>query len=85
MTKTSKRGFELNDKRWFSEDELIKLKKAHEEIKWLLDRDYKLEAIMNFVGGRYQFTIRQRDALKRSTCSTNKEMLRKTRSLILII
>lgn len=81
LTKTSKRGFDLNDKRWFSENELLKLKKAHEEIKWLLDRDYKLEAIINFVGGRYQFTTRQRDALKRCTCSTNKEMLRKAKEL----
>lgn len=81
MTKTSKRGFDLNDNRWFSENELLKLRKAHEEIKWLLDRDYKLEAIINFVGGRYQFTTRQRDALKRGTCSTKNEMLRKAKEL----
>lgn len=81
MTKTSKRGFDLNDKRWFSEKELLKLRKAHEEIKWLLDRDYKLESIMNFVGGRYQFSTRQRDALKRGTCSTENEILRKSKKL----
>ncbi len=81
MTKTSKRGFDLNDKRWFSEKELLKIKKAHEEIKWLLDRDYKLESIMNFVGGRYQFSTRQRDALKRGTCSTKNEILRKSKEL----
>ena len=69
MTKISKRGFDLNDKRWFSEKEIIRLRKAHEEIKWLLDRDYKLESIINFVGGRYQFSTRQRDSLKRATCS----------------
>lgn len=81
MTKTSERGFEINDKRWFSGNELLKLKKAHEEIKWLLDRDYKFEAIINFVGGRYQFTTRQRDALKRGTCSTNNEILRKSKEI----
>lgn len=81
MNKTSKRGFDLNDKRWFSKNELLKLKKAHEEIKWLLDRDYKLEAIINFVGGRYQFSARQRDALKRGTCSTNNEILRKAKEV----
>jgi len=81
LTKTSKRGFDLNDKRWFSEKELLKIKKAHEEIKWLLDRDYKLESIMNFVGGRYQFSTRQRDALKRGTCSTKNEILRKSKEL----
>ncbi|HBB29782.1 MAG TPA: DUF434 domain-containing protein [Clostridiales bacterium] len=81
LAKTSKRGFDLNDKRWFSEKELLKLRKAHEEIKWLLDRDYKLESIMNFVGGRYQFSTRQRDALKRGTCSTENEIFRKSKKL----
>lgn len=81
MTKISKRGFDLNDKRWFSEKEIIKLRKALEEIKWLLDRDYKLEPIINFVGSRYQFSIRQRDSLKRATCSTKNEILRKSKEL----
>lgn len=81
MTKISKRGFDSNDKRWFSEKEIIKLRKAHEEIKWLLDRDYKLEPIINFVGSRYQFSIRQRDSLKRATCSTKNEILRKSKEL----
>jgi len=81
LTKTSKRGFDLNDKKWFSEKELLKIRKAHEEIKWLLDRDYKLESIINFVGGRYQFSTRQRDALKRGTCSTENEILRKSKEL----
>lgn len=81
MTRISKRGFDLNDKRWFCETELFKLKKAHEDIKWLLDRDYKLEPIINFVGGRYQFSVRQRDALKRGTCSTKNELLRKSKEI----
>lgn len=81
MTKTSKRGFDLNDKRWFSEKELLNLRKAHEEIKWLLDRDYKLETIINLVSGRYQFSTRQRDALKRATCGTKNEILRKSKEL----
>ncbi|MBC5624389.1 DUF434 domain-containing protein [Clostridium sp. NSJ-49] len=77
----SKRGFDLNDKRWFSEKELIRLRKAHEEIKWLLNRDYKLESIINFVGSRYQFSTRQRDALKRATCSSANELLRKSKEI----
>lgn len=81
MNKISKRGFDLNDKRWFSEKELIRLRKAHEEIKWLLDRDYKLESIINFVGSRYQFSTRQRDALKRATCSSANELLRKSKEI----
>ena len=34
MSKVSKRGFDENDKRWFSDKELIRLKKAKEEIEW---------------------------------------------------
>lgn len=81
MTKISKRGFDLDDTRWFSEKEIIRLRKAHEEIKWLLDRNYKLESIINFVGSRYQFSTRQRDSLKRATCSSENEILRKSKEL----
>lgn len=81
MSKITRRGFDENDKRWFSEKELIRLKKAHEEIKWLLDRDYKLDSLITFIGDRYQFSLRQRNALKRSTCSTTEENLRKSKEL----
>lgn len=81
MTKISRRGSDLNDIRWFSEKEIIRLRKAHDEIKWLLDRDYKLESIINFVGSRYQFSTRQRDSLKRATCSSENEILRKSKEL----
>ncbi|SCJ90008.1 Protein of uncharacterised function (DUF434) [uncultured Clostridium sp.] len=81
MTKISKRGFDLNDIRWFSEKEIIRLRKAHDEIKWLLDRNYKLESIINFVGSRYQFSTRQRDSLKRATSGSENEIIRKSKEL----
>lgn len=81
MSKITKRGFDENDKRWFSEKELVRLKKAHEEIKWLLDRDYKLDTLITFVGDKYQFSLRQRNALKRCTCSTAQENLRKFKEI----
>lgn len=81
MSKISKRGFDLNDIRWFSEKEIIRLRKAHDEIKWLLDRNYKLESIINFVGSRYQFSTRQRDSLKRATCGSENEIIRKSKEL----
>lgn len=81
MSKITRRGFDEDDKRWFSKKELIRLKKAHEEIKWLLDRDYKLDSLITFIGDRYQFSLRQRNALKRSTCSTTEENLRKSKEL----
>ncbi len=81
MTKVSKRGYDEKDKIWFASDELARLHKAHEEIKWLLDRDYKMESVITFVCNKYLFTLRQRDALKRSTSSSKNEEIRKSKEL----
>ncbi|SFC13195.1 DUF434 domain-containing protein [Clostridium uliginosum] len=81
MSKVSKRGFDEADTRWFSEKSLITLRKAHKEIKWLIDREYKIENVVTFVGDRYQFSTRQRDALKRSTCTTKNQIIRKEKEL----
>ena len=32
--------------------EIIKLSKAKEEIEWLINRDYKIDSVVNFVGDR---------------------------------
>ena len=81
MTKVSQRGFDINDKKWFSNKEIIKLSKAKEEIEWLINRDYKIDSVVNFVGDRYQFSLRQRNALKRATCTECKKLLRKSKLL----
>lgn len=69
MTKEriAKRGVDPQDDRWFSKEAVLKLQKAQEEVEWLLNRGYKINGIMDLVGGRYQFSARQRQALKRST------------------
>ena len=81
MTKVSRRGFDINDKKWFSNKEIIKLSKAKEEIEWLINRDYKIDSVVNFVGDRYQFSLRQRNALKRAICTEGKKLLRKSKLL----
>lgn len=81
MIKVSKRGFCEDDKRWFSNKEIIRLKKAQEEIRYLIDRDYKMASVVTFVGDRYQFSIRQRDALKRATSTSEKILHRKNKIL----
>lgn len=83
MNKVSKRGFDENDKRWFSSNELIRLTKAKEEIEWLINRDYKIDPVVTFVGDRYQFSIRQRDALKRAVCTEEKNIARQSKKLSL--
>ena len=79
MTKISRRGFDENDKRWFSNKELIKLKKAKEEVEWLIDRGYKFDSVVNFVSNRYQFSTRQRDSIKRCICSKKQKEIRENK------
>lgn len=83
MTKVSKRGFDENDKKWFSNKELLRLRKSKEEIEYLINREYKIDPVVNFVGDRYQFSMRQRDALKRAICSSQKKLIRKSKELSL--
>lgn len=83
MSKVTKRGFDESDKRWFSNKEQERLKKSKEEIEWLISRDYKMDHVIKFVGDRYQFSLRQRDALKRGACSEESKKIRKEKRLTL--
>ncbi len=73
----AKRGFDPQDDRWFSKEAVLKLQKAQEEVEWLLNRGYKINSIMDLVGGSYQFSSRQRQALKRSTSAKDEYEKRK--------
>ena len=57
------------DERFFSSEEIKILKYAQEEVFWLLNRNYPISNIIDFVGGRHQFSSRQRMALRRASCS----------------
>jgi len=81
ITKFCQRGFDINDKRWFSDKEMINLKKAKIEIEWLINRQYKIDPVVNFVGDRYQLSLRQRNALKRSICTDENKLMRKSKEL----
>lgn len=81
MPKISRRGFEESDKRFFSAKEVTRLKKAKEEIEYLIDRDYKLDSVITFVSNRYQFSNRQRECLKRVVCTSISKSLRKEKRL----
>lgn len=45
MPKEPRRGFDENDKRWFSKNELSRLIKVKEEVEWLINREFKLKDI----------------------------------------
>jgi len=53
--KSIRRGFDAEDYKWFSKDEMKRLKTAQEEVKWLLDRGYKMSSIIELVGGIINF------------------------------
>jgi hypothetical protein len=80
-TKATRRGFDEEDYRWFSKEEVEKLKVAQEELEWLLNRGYKMSSIVELIGGHYQFSARQRNALMRSTCSKAQYEIRKAAML----
>jgi hypothetical protein len=65
-----KRGFDPDDIKNFSTENINKLKIAQEEVQWLLDRGYKLKPIIELVGNHNQFSLRARTALQRTTSST---------------
>lgn len=79
--KTRRRGFDPEDIRWFSETELVRIRAAQQEIRYLLDRGYRMESIIGFIGNHYQFSLRQRNALQRSTSSTLQRTGRASRRL----
>jgi hypothetical protein len=69
-TKNVKRGFDPDDLKIFSKENITELKIAQEEIQWLLDRGYKIKQIIEFTGNHYLLSARARTALQRTTSST---------------
>lgn len=79
--KEKRRGYDINDEKWFSEDAMTKLYSAQEEIVWLLDRHYKIGHIIELVGGHYQLSARQRIALQRACCTNKQNVCRQEKLL----
>lgn len=81
MSVQAKRGFLPSDARDFSAESLPKLKKAAEEVCYLLDRGYPVTPVTRFVGDRYQFSERQRLALARTLSQEAAVHARKSREV----
>lgn len=75
--KPVKRGSDPDDSKWFSDEAVEKLKKAQDEIQWLLDRGYRFDSVLPFVCNHYLLSSRQRLALQRSVSSSLKFEKRK--------
>jgi len=63
------RGFDPEDSKWFSAENIKKLGIAQAEIQWLLDHGYPISRVLDFVGNHHQLSARQRTALFRATAS----------------
>ena len=63
------RGPHPQDAKLFGEPQHAKLRRACEELAWLLTRGYVLKSSLKLVGDRYALVGRQRDALSRAVCT----------------
>ncbi|AJA49194.1 hypothetical protein CPAST_c31280 [Clostridium pasteurianum DSM 525 = ATCC 6013] len=79
--KTVRRGTDPQDGRWFSKEAVLKLQKAQEELEWMLNRGYNNKSVVNIIGNHYQFSLRQRNALTRSTSSQEKCSIREKKQI----
>lgn len=79
--KSVKRGTDVEDSKWFSDEALIKLKKANTEAKYLINRNYNMHSIIELVGNHYQFSSRQRMVLQRSLAS-DEDCKKRTEKLL---
>ena len=62
----SRRGYVPEDEKQFTGKQLELLKKAADEVQFLLDRGYDVKPVTTFIGNHYLFSERQRLALARS-------------------
>jgi hypothetical protein len=81
MTLQAKRGFLPSDAQDFGEQSLPLLRKAAQEVLYLLDRGYPVTGTTRFVGDRYQLSERQRLALARTLSPTAHAAARRQREV----
>ena len=81
MTQNAKRGFMPTDERDFSKKALPKLRKAAEEVYFLLNRGYPVTSTTRFIGDHYQLSERQRMALARTVSPKENIISRKSREM----
>lgn len=77
----AKRGFMPTDERDFGEKSLPKLRKAAEEVYYLLCRGYPVTNTTRFIGNHYQLSERQRLALARTISPADSISSRKNREV----
>ena len=79
--KDAKRGFVPSDEREFGTEVIPKLRKAAEEVLFLMNHGYPVKGATRFVGDHYMFSERQRLALARSVSPEEEIVSRKNREV----
>lgn len=77
----ARRGFVPMDERDFSDESIALLKKAQQDILYLIERGYTLKSASTFVGNHYLLSERQRLAIVRATATRDMINLRKSKQL----
>ena len=76
-----RRGFVPTDEKEFNEENLLRLRRAQEEILYLLERGYPIKSASTFVGNHYLLSERQRLAIVRATAKNLDLEMRKSKRL----
>lgn len=79
MEKQAKRGFMPTDEKDFGEKNIPRLRKAAEEVYYLLCRGYPVTSATRYIGDHYQFSERQRLALARTVSASENIISRRSR------
>lgn len=79
--KVVKRGFIPTDKKEFNEESMFTLKKAQNDIIYLIENGYPIKSSSTFVGNHYLLSDRQRLAIVRATSTKEIIAERKTKCI----
>jgi hypothetical protein len=75
----SHRGARQEDRAAFAPAQQVRLQTACAELSWLLTRGYSEGAALTLVGDHHQLTLRQRQALRRASCTDEQRTDRRSR------
>ena len=81
MEHQAKRGYIPSDAKEFGESSLPVLRRAAEEVYYLINRGYPITNVTRFVGNHYLLSERQRLALARSISPEERIISRKVREV----
>jgi hypothetical protein len=77
-----RRGYIPTDEKEFDSESQVILRKAQQDILYLLERGYKVKSASNYVGNHYMLSERQRLAIVRATAPSDILKAREDKRLV---